>query len=93
MKEPHSDYEKLGLAKPRKARIEIHYFGKDNNPRHLKSKIKEVISTDKKEQYIVLENNVRIRTDRIIAIENRVGPAYDDFVTYSLISINSGGLE
>jgi hypothetical protein len=72
----------------------IHSFEDDNSVRHISGKIKGIITSDNFEEYVVLHSGEEVRLDRIIALNGKPGPAYDEYDGYALACLDCmGGMD
>ncbi len=72
----------------------IHYFKNENTIGEEKGNIKEITANHKNEEFVSLENGKEIRIDRIIVVNGRPGPAYDEYDSYALACLDCmGGMD
>ena len=72
----------------------IHYFNNDNTLGEEKQVIKGLVTNPVHEEYVVLEQGHRIRIDRIIVVNGKPGPAYDEYDAYALACLDCmGGMD
>jgi hypothetical protein len=72
----------------------IHFFKNENTIGEEKGKIKGITVSHQNEEFLSLENGKGIRIDRIIVINGRPGPAYDEYDSYALACLDCmGGMD
>jgi hypothetical protein len=72
----------------------VNYFGHKNELEAVRGVIKGVFVFERRGEYLVLENGDKARLDRIITINGKPGPAYDEYDGYSLACLDcSGGMD
>jgi hypothetical protein len=87
-------FEIIEHEKQRKDQAVVHYFGPDKELRDEKGSIRDIITVNKREDYLRFENGVQVRLDRIIVINGRPGPAFEEYDSYALACLDcSGGMD
>ncbi|MGV8091954.1 MAG: hypothetical protein AB2L24_08830 [Mangrovibacterium sp.] len=87
-------FEIIENEKQRKDQTVVHYFGPDKELRDERGNIKDIITVNKREEYLRFENGVQVRLDRIIVINGRPGPAFEEYDGYALACLDcSGGMD
>jgi hypothetical protein len=66
----------------------IIYFGDENAVEEAKGKITGLVTRDAHEEYLLFESGEEVRIDRIITINGKVGPAFDEYDAYALACLN-----
>ena len=87
-------YELIDSFKKENAVIKIHYFGSENELNVANGSIKGVIMNKKHEEFLALNSGYNVRLDRIITLNGRPGPAFDEYDSYALACLDCmGGME
>ena len=87
-------YDMIEEEKSLKRSAVIHYFSDGNSLGEEKGVIKGIEVNKQKEEYVALESRKKIRIDRIIVVNGRPGPAYDEYDSYALACLDCmGGME
>jgi hypothetical protein len=72
----------------------INYFEDGNTLGNLSGKIKGIIADENHEEFVVLHSGKKIRIDRIIVLNGKPGPAYDEYDGYALACLDCmGGMD
>lgn len=72
----------------------VHYFDEHNRVREMRGPFAGLIRNDSGEEFVVLDGNGQVRTDRIIAVSGKPGPAYDEYDSYALACLDCmGGMD
>ena len=89
------DYlERIEQVISEKNEVTIHFFEKENTLKKVTGKIKELYTSQSHEEFLVLEDGVKIRVDRIIVLNGKPGPAYDEYDSYALACLDCmGGMD
>ena len=89
------DYlERIEQVISEKNEVTIHFFEKENTLKKVTGKIKELYTSQSHEEFLVLEDGVKIRVDRIIVFNGKPGPAYDEYDSYALACLDCmGGMD
>jgi hypothetical protein len=69
----------------------VHYFDSANKLEDARGKIDTVIASEKNEMLLLLESGESIRLDRIITINGKPGPAYDEYDSYANACLDCRG--
>ncbi len=80
-------YEIISEEKEKKF-SRIIYFGDENALEEVKGKITGLATRDADEEYLLFGSGEEVRIDRIITINGKVGPAYDEYDAYALACLN-----
>ncbi len=70
-------YDILEAVVIKKQETDISYFSEDGNEHQLHGIIRDIVTLKNKGEYIVLNNDEKIRLDRIITLDGKTGPAID----------------
>lgn len=74
--------------------VSVHYFAAANTVKNAKGKLHQILSTDGSEEYIQFKDGQKIRLDRIIALNGKPGPAYDEYDRFALACLDCmGGMD
>lgn len=72
----------------------VHYFEGKNELKEVSGKITKIITTDNHEEYLAFESDEKVRIDRIITINGKPGPAYDEYDSFALACLDCmGGMD
>jgi hypothetical protein len=72
----------------------IHYFKDGQTLGNLSGKIKGIIADENHEDFVVLQSDEKVRIDRIIVLNGKPGPAYDEYDAYALACLDCmGGMD
>jgi hypothetical protein len=72
----------------------IHYFEEDNSLGNHFGKIKDILQDENHEEFVVLHSGEKVRIDRIIVLNGKPGPAYDEYDSYALACLDCmGGMD
>lgn len=72
----------------------VHYFDAHSRVLEVRGSFAGLIRNDSGEEFVVLEGNGEVRIDRIIAVNGRPGPAYDEYDSYALACLDCmGGMD
>ncbi len=87
-------YEMIEKEKVEKDTAVIHYFKNKNSLGEEKSKIKGIQKNHRGEDFVTLINGKGVRFDRIIVVNGKPGPAYDEYDAYALACLDCmGGMD
>jgi hypothetical protein len=87
-------YDVIESVKKKNVSILIHYFGLENELNDARGEIMEITINKKHEEYLVLNSRDTVRLDRIIVLNGRPGPAFDEYDSYALACLDcTGGME
>ena len=87
-------YEMIEKEKAEKETAVVHYFKSEKSLGEEKGKIKGVKKNHNNEDFLLLENGKGIRIDRIIVLNGKPGPAYDEYDAYALACLDCmGGMD
>ncbi|HYQ57712.1 MAG TPA: hypothetical protein VEP89_10235 [Draconibacterium sp.] len=62
--------------------VKVIYFGVDNTLEESKGKYRKLVKNSKGE-FLEIENDKNVRLDRIITVNGKIGPAYDEYDAYA----------
>ena len=87
-------YELIENFKKENVVLKIHYFSAENEVNEAKGLIKSVIINKKHEEFLSFDSGDNVRLDRIITLNGRPGPAFDEYDSYALACLDcTGGME
>jgi hypothetical protein len=66
----------------------VFYFGTGSDVEEVKGKITGLVKTDAFEEYLAFDSGDKVRVDRIITVNGKPGPAYDEYDAYALACLN-----
>jgi hypothetical protein len=66
----------------------VFYFGEGSNVEEAKGRITGVKTRETYEEYLVFDSGEEVRLDRIITINGKPGPAFDEYDAYALACLN-----
>lgn len=61
----------------------VHYFREGNDVEDARGRISGIVTREKREEFLLLDQGKEIRLDRIITINGTPGPAYDEYDSYA----------
>ena len=61
----------------------VHYFGKGIDIEDARGRISGIITNEKHEEFLFIDQDKKIRLDRIITINGKPGPAFDEYDSYA----------
>lgn len=74
--------------------LHIHFFDEHNRLQEVRGPFSGLILSNSGEEFVVLDGNGQVRIDRIIAVNGRPGPAYDEYDSYALACLDCmGGMD
>lgn len=77
-----------------KSYTKVFYFGNGTDLEEASGKITGIEKTPENEEYLCFDSGDRARLDRIITINGKPGPAYDEYDRYALACLDcSGGMD
>lgn len=87
-------YEMIAGEQKKKETAVVHYFKDENVLGEEKAAIKGITKNSLNEEFVALNNGSSIRIDRIIVINGKPGPAYDEYDAYALACLDCmGGMD
>lgn len=87
-------YDMIETERTASNKAVIHYFKDENSIGEERGKIKGITANHQNEDFVSLENGKGIRIDRIIVINGKPGPAYDEYDSYALACLDCmGGMD
>ena len=84
-------YDVIDSVKNQNISIQVHYFGFGNDLNEAKGVIKGVVITSNHEEYLSLDSGDNVRLDRIIVLNGKPGPAFDEYDSYALACLDCPG--
>lgn len=84
----HPDYYDLFSEEQKKDSVIVFYFGNGSDMREAKGKITGLVKKEAFEEYLHFDSGDQVRIDRIITVNGRPGPAYDEYDAYALACLN-----
>lgn len=89
----HPVYYEVFSEEQDKSFCKVYYFGIGTNVEEAKGKITKLVKKGSIEEYLVFDTGDEVRIDRIISLNGKPGPAYDEYDAYSLacLDCNVGG--
>lgn len=81
-------HEMIEQERAKNATATVHFFTKENSLGEEKAKISGLTTNMRNEEFVSLENGKEIRIDRIIVINGKPGPAYDEYDSYALACLD-----
>ena len=74
--------------------LHVHFFNAQNRVVEVRGPFAGLTLNDTGEEFVVLGDRPQVRTDRIIAVNGRPGPAYDEYDSYALACLDCmGGMD
>jgi len=72
----------------------VHYFSPEGTPGSARGRIAGIVRTSGIEKHIAFKKGMKVRLDRIIALNGKPGPAYDEYDSYALACLDCmGGMD
>lgn len=68
-----SYYDELEAAATQRRRVVIAYRDEEGNTQEVETRIKDLYARDK-EEFMVLENGLQFRLDRLVSIDGKIPP-------------------
>jgi hypothetical protein len=84
-------YDAIENVKEIGAPVLVHYFSQENQLNDARGTIKGVVRNAEHEEFLVLDSCDNVRLDRIITLNGRPGPAFDEYDSYSLACLDCNG--
>jgi len=80
------DYIDLFNKQAKKEEVKVVYFAFSNEPELLESKGKvlKIENITNEGEHLAMENGDKVRLDRVVVINGKPGPAYDEYDSYAL---------
>lgn len=78
----HHFYEIIDREKNKDMEAVVHYFGEGNELEGSRGKIGEIVR-EKNGEFLSVDSGDRVRLDRIITINGKPGPAFDEYDSYA----------
>ncbi|MDD4109604.1 MAG: hypothetical protein PHH93_12880 [Prolixibacteraceae bacterium] len=87
-------YDKIKELKKKNILIQVHFFGFENELKRVKGVIKGIIINNKREEFLEFDSGDNVRLDRIITLDGKPGPAFDEYDGYALACLEcTGGMD
>lgn len=87
-------YDIIEKEKLKKKIAVVNYFGENNSLEDAKGEIEGIVSSKNEEKFISFDTGKKVRLDRVITINGRPGPAYDEYDSYALACLDcQGGMD
>jgi hypothetical protein len=72
----------------------VHFFNEDNTLGNFSGKIKGIVVGENHEEFVELHSGEKVRIDRVIVLNGKPGPAYDEYDAYALACLDCmGGMD
>lgn len=84
----HPEYYDMFSEEVEKEISKVFYFGTGNDIEEAKGKITGLVKPDEFEEYLAFDSGDKVRIDRIITVNGKPGPAYDEYDAYALACLN-----
>ena len=84
----HPDYYDLFSDEQEKELSRVFYFDNGSDVEEVKGKIINLIKKNDFEEYLRFDSGDEVRIDRIITVNGKPGPAYDEYDAYALACLN-----
>lgn len=82
-------YYQIFASELEKENSKVLYFGNGIEVKEAIGIIRGLINNGSNGEYLIFDSGLDIRIDRIIAVNGIPGPAYDEYDSYELTSLNS----
>jgi len=87
-------YYDIFTGEQEKPYTKVYYFGSGTDLEEASGRITGVERNDINEEYLRFDTGDRARIDRIVTINGKPGPAYDEYDRYALACLDcSGGMD
>ncbi|MFV0591284.1 MAG: hypothetical protein ACK5M7_07860 [Draconibacterium sp.] len=80
--------EVIAREKAKSDYIVVHYFDLQNEWKDIKGRMHSLITVNRFEEFLLMEDGQKIRIDRIIVLNGRPGPAYDEYDSFALACLD-----
>lgn len=80
----YPEYYDLFSEEQEKELSKVFYFGSGNNIEEAKSKITGLVKKNGFEEFLTFASGDEVRVDRIITVNGKPGPAFDEYDAYAL---------
>ncbi len=78
----------------KKETVSVNYFENEINFENNKGKLIRVVTNENNEEFLLFEDGFKVRVDRIITINGKPGPAYDEYDSFALACLDcTGGMD
>jgi len=85
------DYYDIFFAEQEKPYTKVYYFGSGTDLEEASGRITGIETNDLNEEYMHFDSGDRARIDRIVTINGKPGPAYDEYDRYALACLDCNG--
>jgi len=87
-------YDIIESVRKKNISIKVHYFGPENELNDANGVMKGITINSKNEEYLELNSDETVRLDRIITLNGKPGPAFDEYDSYALACLDCmGGMD
>lgn len=74
--------------------VSVNYFENEINFENIKGKLIRVETNENNEEFLLFEDGFKVRVDKIITINGKPGPAYDEYDSFALACLDcTGGMD
>lgn len=84
----HPLYYNMFAEEKEKELSKVFYFGNGTEVEEAKGKITGVVTREAHAQFLIFDTGHKARIDRIITVNGKPGPAYDEYDSYALACLN-----
>jgi hypothetical protein len=81
-------YHELFASEQEKGQVKVFFFGIGTEVLEAKGKITQLIEEEKHEEFLLFNSGEKVRIDRIITVNGKPGPAYDEYDRYALACLD-----
>jgi hypothetical protein len=90
----HPDYYEMFSKEQEKEFARMFYFANGSLVEEAKGKISKLVKNALNEEYLIFDSGNEVRIDRIITVNGKPGPAYDEYDSYALACLDcTAGME
>lgn len=87
-------YEMISSEMSKERESVVHFFNAKNIPDTKKGKLIQLSGNDKNGKFLILQPKNQLRLDRIITLNGKPGPAYDEYDSFANACLDCmGGME
>jgi hypothetical protein len=87
-------YEMFRTEIDKKTHSKIHYFSQKQGLAEVRGMMDKIVTDSEKNEFLTTKNGEKIRLDRIIAVNGKPGPAYDEYDNFANACLDCmGGME
>ena len=84
----YPDYYEIFSIEQEKDYSKVFYFGEGTNVEEAKGKINGLINWGNHGEFLIFDSGDEVRIDRIITVNGKPGPAYDEYDAFALACLN-----